>query len=117
MAAPTRATITVSEPWEFYGDNGGHISFDAEVIGKTGDDCWVLRLDAPARCNGADWVYAIPVPRDAGQRYFDDPTETNRSANILFVREDQAVSETWCREFNSRRRSDTPWVIGACTLM
>lgn len=114
MTAPIRATIIVSDPWEFYDDNDGHVSFDGEVIAKTGDGNWVLRLDVPARCGGADWGYAIPTLRHVGQRYFDDPTEADRSANILFIHEDDAYSEAWRSEFSSQRKPDTPWVIGSC---
>jgi hypothetical protein len=113
----TRANITVSEPWEFHDENGGFVTFDADVIAKTGDGFWVLRLDVPARYDGENWNYAIPTPRHVGQRYFDDPTESDRSANILFIREEQACSESWRREFNSRRKPNTPWAIGSCELI
>lgn len=114
MTAGSKATITVSDPWEFYDDNGGQVSFTGEVIATTGDGHWVLRLDRPARCDGADWSYAIPSPRFVGQINFDGPRISDTAANILFVREEQAYSETWRREFNSQRKPDTPWVIGSC---
>jgi hypothetical protein len=94
MSALTRANVTVSDPWEFYDQNCGRVTFDGNVVAKTADGHWVLRLDVPARCDGESWSYAIPTPRHVGQRYFDDAAETDRSANILFVREDQACSET-----------------------
>jgi hypothetical protein len=106
--------ITISDPWEFFDENDGNTAFQGDVVSVTAGGHWVVRLRKPAKMSGQEWHFAIPTTRAVGQKYFDDPNEVLRMANILFITDEQANSIEWLSTFNSQAAPNTPWGIGTC---
>ena len=108
---PQLVTIVVSDPWEFPDENEGRLGFVARIVGDA-NGRWLLHLKTPVVYQGRTWHFTIPTPRFEGQQGFD----TDSSANILFIREDQASDQTFLRAFDSKARPSTPWVIGSVEI-
>jgi hypothetical protein len=86
--------VSISEPWEFQDENDGRASVEAKVIATAQDSSWIVEFNRDIRFNERAWRFAFLVTRHTGQRYFDDPSETDRAANILPLREPRP-GEDW----------------------
>lgn len=86
-----RVRFELSEPWGLSDENNGQYVFFGAIVrcvlGK-----WLVHLDCPIMLDGAPWSYAIPLTRYTGQKYFDDPTETNRTA-VLYIIDDETARD------------------------
>jgi hypothetical protein len=111
MEIGSRVSIVVSDPWEFPDENEGRIAFVAHIVAEANGN-WVIRFARPVIYKGATWRFAIPVTRLVGQADFSD----DKSANILFITDEQSESETFRASFNSQSSVSTPWVIGSFQL-
>lgn len=117
MSLGRTVEIEVSDPWEFYDENGGEISFRGKIISIANDRYWVVRLERAATACGRQWRYAIAMTRHEGQKYFDDPGESDRAANLHFIDEQQARSPDWLSTVGSSTKSDIAFGIGTCRLL
>ena len=86
------ATVTVSDPWGFLDDNDGRWAFVADIDTRLKDGRWLLCFRVPINAEGKVWRYAVADTRYVGQRYFDDPTERIRAANLILITEARAAA-------------------------
>jgi len=111
-----RAMISVSDPWEFFDENQGKTTLTGTIVATAPEGQWVLKLDDPAIVKGEPWSFALCLVRHSGQRYFDDPQETDRSANVIFLNEEQARLDTPSSS-EAYSKLPTPFVNGTCEVI
>jgi hypothetical protein len=106
--------IVVSDPWVFQDQNDGKSSFSGEIIDTIRDKYWIVKLNESMTFEGQDWTYVIPLTRHSNQRYFDDPSEHDRSANVVLITD----AEAGVPEMASMRLDEVgPFVIGTVDLI
>lgn len=113
MPTTSFVTVVVSDPWGFPDENEGRYAFLASIAGDA-NGYWLLRLLQPITFEGHVWHFAIPITRHAGQRYFDDPCETDDSANIILITNDQAELPGLLRSFDRMKAiPGSSFVVGS----
>lgn len=112
MSYKTRVVATITEPWNFPDENEGHLEISGTVLSRLPSGQWLVKLDRPVRYEEKVWHYAIPFTRYVGQSYFDDPDNTDVTANIVLGNNRRKLllqSKTWeARKF----AEGLPWLIG-----
>jgi hypothetical protein len=114
MNVPIRVSITVSEPWNFQDYNDGRVSFDGKTIATTEDHRWIVEFDDEIKYDQKSWKYAGLLERHVGQKYFDDPSETDHTANIMLIPDDIAVKNNWATSKLDIKYG--PYLIGSVAL-